>query len=194
MKKTLLVAALVALAAQAHAASILWGFGGKVYVSEDMTTAVAGSSYTKDVSGYLALVYIGQNVDALSDTVLSGLTSASQVDKLDYAISTSTKTAGKWNPASKTTTISSDDYSSGASFAVLFYNGSKYDYIYAGTTAVGEAVKSTVTLTDLAENAQSVSHYGAGSSSTDGIIAVPEPSVALLGLLGIGMLLKRRRA
>ena len=194
MKKAFLIAAFAAFAFHAQAASILWGFGGKVYVSKDGDSAVAGSDYKGDVTGYLALVYLGQQVSSLTDDVLSGISSASEVDKLDYSISTATKTAGKWNPASKTTTISSSDYTSGASFAVLFYNGSNYDYIYSGTTSVGEAVRSTVTLTDLAENAQSVSHYGAGSSTSNGIIAVPEPGVAAMALLGIGLLIKRRRS
>ena len=89
---------------------------------------------------------------------------------------------------------------SGASFTVLFYNGatSAFDYVYAlSGSDKGDAYTSnilTVSSSDMATADGSIYATSTTSGTVNGVVAVPEPSVALLGLLGIGMLLKRRRA
>ena len=195
MKKFTVLAAFAVATLSASAASINWGFGGDVYISKDGSSAVLASEFTDSVPGYIALVYLGQNVSSLTDSVLSGLSTDDEVATASFALGTTTKTANRWQVTSASpATISSSDYSVGASFGVVYFNGSSYDYIYSGTTTVGAGVTSTLTVTDVSDNAQAVSIYGAGSSTSKGIVAVPEPSVALLGLLGSGMLIKRRRA
>ncbi len=199
MKKFAILAVLAALATSAQAASVMWGFGGKVYLY-DGTSAILGTEDTApavDSGAYLALVYLGQNVESytLSDLTKEG-TSAKVVDQMSYGITTTGKSSaiGKWNP--NTQTYNDANMASGASFTVLFYNGSAFDYVYAlSGSDKGAAVDSnilTVSGSDMAVADGTI--YGTGSATTAGVAAVPEPSVALMGLLGIGMLLKRRHA
>jgi len=192
MKKLATLAVLAALVGSAHAAAITWGFGGVVYVTEKMTeTAVKADGYTGTaVPWQLALVYVGQEQDSFS---IDDLTSTSVLDTMNYAISTSSKSAGKWSPSTKT--FSTTDYADKASFAVVLYDSTKtaFSYIYSGTSTAGDAVTSATTVADMSARGSGMV-YGAGSDTASGVVVVPEPSVALLGLLGIGMLLKRRRA
>ena len=191
MKKFATLAVLAALVGSAHAAAITWGFGGTVYVAESMDkTAVKADAFTGTMPWSLALVYVGQSADSFST---DDLTSSSVLDTMTYAVSTSSKSAGKWSPSTKT--FSTTDYADNASFAVVLYDATagSFDYVYTGTTTAGAAVTSTTTIADMSARG-SGSVFGAGSSTANGVVVVPEPSVALMGLLGIGMLLKRRRA
>ena len=191
MKKLATLAVLAALAGSAHAAAITWGFGGTVYVAKSVTeTAVQGDTFTGTVPWALALVYVGQNQSSFN---IDDLTSTSVLDTMDFAVSTSGKSAGKWSPSSKA--FSTTAYADNASFAVVLYDAAKssFEYIYSGTTSAGSAVTTTTTVADMSARG-SATIYGTGGSGTSGVVAVPEPSVALMGLLGIGMLLKRRRA
>ena len=192
--------ATVMLATSSQAASITWGFGGKVSVSEDGASSVLASDYTgtKMTGTYLALFYLGQGVETVS---LDNISSYKQVgENLEYDVVKTGKASsiGKWNPNTVTYRSDTDStmtYADGASFAVLFYNGSAFDYVYAvgSDGAPGDAVTKAYTITDMSDQG-SASVYATGGASAAGVVAVPEPSVALLGLLGIGMLLKRRRA
>ena len=193
MKKFATLALIAALATTASAASITWGFGGQVYVAEGKdSTGVLASTYTGDMPWSLALVYVGQEKTSFS---IDALTESSVVDTLAYAVTTSGKQSaiGKWSPATKITTTTA--YADKASFAVVLYNTTDktFDYIYGGSTAAGSAFTSATTVTDMSQQG-SAAFYGTGSGTTTGVVVVPEPSVALLGLLGLGMLLKRRRA
>ena len=200
MKKLAILAALSAFTATVNAASITWGFGGKVYLYDGTTATLASESTAPAVAAgsYLALVYLGQNVTSYN---LSDVTEAMAVDKLSYGVTTTGKSSaiGKWNPNSSTY----DDLNmqSGASFTVLFYNGatSAFDYVYAlSGSDKGAAFDSnivTVSGDDMVRASANV--YGtAGTGSTAGVasVAVPEPSTAALALAGLALLLKRRKA
>ena len=205
MKKIATFAVIASVVASASAASINWGLGGNTYVTDDGSSAVLAANYTGDTpAGYLALVYVGQNVSSLTDDILSGISDDDVVASAAYAMGTGRNTSA-WQIPTSPATVSDNDYSVGASFAVLYYNGSEFDYIYSvSSDSVGSAFTGNiVTLTDLSANAQAVSIYGtrAGGSAVVGAIqtastppVIPEPSVALMGLLGLGMMLKRRRA
>ena len=195
MKKLATLAVLAALATSAQAASIMWGFGGKIYLNKGTDTVLATDDSAPELAAgsYLALVYLGQNVTSYN---LSDITDADVVDSLNYSVVTSGKAAaiGKWNP--NTSTYADASMASGASFTVLFYNGSSFDYVYAlsGSDKGAAYDSNIVTVTSDNMEIANSSIYGTGSATGNGVVAVPEPSVALMGLLGIGMLLKRRRA
>ena len=187
------MAAFAALVGSASAAAITWGFGGQVYIAEKGKTPVLSTTYSGNVDWQLALVYVGQNQSSFD---IGDLTADSVVDTMDYAVSTATKTANKWNPATTKTTTTA--YADGASFAVVLFENAqdsvKFDYVYAFSNgAVGEAVTSATSVSDMSARGTAML-YGAGNSTTAGVVVVPEPGTAALALLGVGMLLKRRRS
>jgi hypothetical protein len=204
MKKLATLAVLAALATSAQAASITWGFGGKVYLNKGDATVLATDTLAPAVANgsYLALVYLGQNVSSydlatLTSDIADTTKAAKVVDTLDYGITTTGKSSaiGKWNP--NTSTYADANMASGASFAILFYNAEKsaFDYVYAYSNGKGDAYDSNI-LKVSGDNMTiaSAQHFATGGTGGNaGVIAVPEPSVALMGLLGLGMLLKRRK-
>ena len=86
--------------------------------------------------------------------------------------------------------------SAGGNFGVAFFNGESYDYVYmTDGSGLGAAMTGTVALADVSATAFPVSHdFSNGGSVAVAAAAVPEPGTAALALLGVGMLLKRRRA
>lgn len=205
MKNLATLAVIAMTAISASAASINWGFGGNTWVSEDGSASKLASEFTGNASSsYIALVYVGQNVTTLTDSILNNIAAGDVVAQASYAMGTTSKSANSWVVPSTATpaTISSSKYSIGASFAVLFNNGSAWDYFYGVNTssgAVGDAMKSNVlTLNDVSDNAQAVSIFGTRlgttSSAVAGAVTVPEPTTAALALAGLALLLKRRKA
>ena len=199
MKKLATLAVLAALATSAQAASIMWGFGGKVYLNDGTSTVLGTESTAPAVAAgsYLALVYLGQNVTSYN---LSDITAAKVVDQMDYGITTTGKSSaiGKWSPNTKT--YDDTTMTSGASFTVLFYNGatSSFDYIYAlSGSDKGDAFNSnivTVTSDNMAIANASIMSTGSATTAGVAVVAVPEPSTAVLALAGLALLLKRRKA
>ena len=192
MKKFAIMAAFAALVGSASAAAISWGFGGQVYIA-DGDTPVLSTSYTDDVDWKLALVYVGQNADSFS---IDKLTSDSVLDTMDYGIQATGKNAGKWNPATKTTSTTA--YEDGASFAIVLFNEGAFDYVYALTSgAVGSAVTSATKVADMSDRGSATLYAVGGTGAANGVVkvsAVPEPGTAALALLGVGLLFKRRKA
>ena len=206
MKQLLTIAAFAALTSIASAASITWGFGGKVYVTEDGKTATLGTSYTGSVPYSLALVYVGQNqnsydINSLSVDDIVG-------DTLSYAVATSGKNSGKWSPTTKTTNTTA--YDDNASFTVLLWDAQekKFSNVYAYDATkdeVGAAISSIVTVADMSQ--QGSAQLFATSTSSSSVIGamsitstepitpeVPEPATGALALAGVALLFKRRRA
>ena len=195
MKKLLAFAAVVAIAVQAQAATISWGLGADVYLmkaGEDYTSAVlADDANAPEVAAgsYLALVYLGQGVDTFN---ISDITDASVVDTSAYAIDTSMGGVD-YDPFVKDTIVSATTYADGASFGVVWYDAgsSKFDYIYSIDD--GSAFNEGTTIADMTRGSANISP-AESTQGWGGVIAVPEPATAALALLGLGMLLKRRRA
>ena len=203
MKKLAILPVLAALATSAQAASVMWGFGEKVYLNKgsDTVLSTAASAPTVADGSYLALVYLGQNVTSYDLTTLvadiADTTKAAKVvDSINYGITTTGKASavGKWNPT--TSTYNDTTMVSGASFAILFYNGTAFDNVYAYTGgSKGSAYDSNilkVASDDMVRASATI--YATGSSATPGVISVPEPSAAALALAGLALLIKRRKA
>lgn len=194
MKKFLLVA-LAATALQTQAATITWGLGGDVYLmkaGETYTSAVlANNENAPEVAAgsYLALVYVGQGVDSFD---ISEITDSSVVEAADFSYDDTYPPFVDYDPPMIDTITTS--YSDGASFGIVWFNGSVFDYVY--DVEDGAALNQTVTFNDMSDRGGGgiYSMDFSQNGGTGGILAVPEPSVALMGLLGIGMLIKRRRA
>ena len=200
MKKFLLLA-LAAMAVNAQAATIYWGLGADVYLmkaGEDYTSAVIAyddNAPAVDSSAYLALVYLGQGVDTFeidnitTDSIVVDKTGAIQT--MAYALDTDGATYADFDPPQRDINVLAADYADGASFGVVWYNGKSFDYIYSIDD--GSALNTGVTISDMTRG----SDYVMPASQTTGyggVIAVPEPSTAMLALAGLALLLKRRKA
>ena len=191
MKKVILIA-LSAIAVQAQAATINWGLGADVYLMKgsDFSTAKVAyeSDLTVDSSAYLALVYVGSGVSTFD---IGSINADSVVAQAAYAIDTDNASYCDWDPALTKTNVSANDYADGSSFAVVWYTGKAFDYIYSIDD--GSALNTATTVADMARGNASI-EPAATTSGWGGVVSVPEPSTAMLALAGLALLIKRRRA
>ena len=192
MKKVLLLA-LIALATQIQAATISWGVGADIYLmkaGEDFSTAkiAYSSDLTVDSSAYLALVYGGSGVDSFD---IADVSAASVIASAAFAIDTDNATYCDWDPYLTTTDIAASSYADGSSFAVVWFNGKSFDYIYSIDD--GSAFNTATTIADMARGNETISP-AAMTTGYGAVVAVPEPSTAMLALAGLALLLKRRKA
>ena len=201
MRKFMTMAALAALAASASAATLTWGYGnGYLYLADEgASSAVQARDYTGTVSGDAAfvLVYLGSS----STMDISKITAADVVDTIAYG----TSFDGDDNyadPGEKAYTPNETGY-----YGIAFFNGDAYTPLYAVTDydsgTIGAALTPVVQVTDVSATAFPVKLYGSSGAPMDaydinmaGVYAksVPEPGIACMALLGIGMMIKRRRA
>ena len=198
MKKFFTLAVITATVATVSASSLKWGFGsGSLFVAkEGETVGVAAAAYTGTIpdGAYLALVYLGDS----TTLDVASVKSSDVVDTIAYGFEGDTEESF-WAPATKTFAVTANaGYSVGDSFGVVFFNGKTFAPIFdisdwdSGT--IGEALNPVVTVTDLAANKSFSVNPSAVSSDGAAAVVVPEPGTAALALLGVGMLLKRRKA
>jgi len=200
MKKFMTLAAFAAFAVGTQAATISWGLGGDVYLVDsdsgdylgDAVLASASGAPTVTDGSYLALVYVGQNKDSFSLGDISTV-----VDTASYGIEPYDGGCD-FDPYSTDTVVSAADYSSGASFGLVWFDAKRntFDFVYSGDN--GSALTQTVTLSETSAQGQGdlfpLEQYTQSYSGILAVKQVPEPGIACMALLGIGMMLKRRKA
>ena len=211
MKKLAILAALSLCAIATHAATIKWSVGSTLYGVNNDTATQAFTGTAKD-TGYrsddfltgnpaFVLVYLGVNETAKTaadvtralEDVTSGVAIKSTADASDIV----TTTGRLANLGKASNTVSTDvDNVVGATYQVFFsYNGTLKD-IYTDTSLSTAAGMVTTITKDPDTGIFSASPsplYAAGGSSTKAYVAVPEPGTAAMALLGLGLLIRRRR-
>ena len=188
MKKLMIVAVIALCAAYANAAAFSWA------TSANLTTdgsAVATSSAAMN-GGPFALVYLGNDADKIDWTTASVVDTASP-----SFVSSMGKTTAK---TSKTFTFSMDDYGNGDIFGVVFKDSS--DKLYYLQTGASGNMSPTYTISGLDNDNSQLAQFDFASSAfsistapSAAVANVPEPTSALLLVLGMaGLALRRKRA
>jgi len=192
MKKILTLALALGFAGMASAATMQWAANSVAFDGTKFNkTTGAGSVLT----GYLIALDQFSTSYTVDDTF-----DATKIGALVDTNSSGTSAMGKLN---KAWTIDTDNYANGDTFAVLLKytgasDGKTYWNLSSGlVTLEGFSVDPPTN----ASNTTASFSYGKG---TDGTLtagggwvaaaAVPEPGIACMALLGIGMMIKRRRA
>ena len=200
------MAAMAAFVASASAATLTWGYGnGYLYLADEgATSAVQARDYTgtMDANAAFVLVYLGSS----STMDVTSITAGDVVDSIAYG-TTFDGDDNYADPAEKAYTPSQTGY-----YGIAFFNGDAYTTLYSVTDydsgTIGSALTPVAQITDISATAFPVKLYGSDGGPVDdynihmaGVYGksastpvIPEPGVACMALLGIGMMLKRRRA
>lgn len=209
MKKLALLAALGLCAVSTQAATIQWAIGGTLYgVDKDGEATKAWTGTAKDTGywsdGFLSndpsfvLVYLGINASATTaDKVTSDMIVGNTISAADKVVTTgSTSKMGK---ATKTTNYEADNVV-GATYQVFFSYGGEIRDIFTDaslTTVAGVTTKLTQDPDTQIFSATPSPFYAAGASGTTAYVStapIPEPGTAAMALLGLGLLIRRRKA
>ena len=191
-------ALVAAFAAGAQAAAITWGLGADVYLMQNGDFSTAAVPYETTITpasgSYLALVYVGQNQDSFD---IANITQDSVIATSAYALDTDGSSYADWDPYQVATQVSASTYADGASFSVVWYDAGAgaFDYVYSIDD--GSALNSATTFADMTRGSDSINIAG-NTNGYGGVLnvstPVPEPGIAAMALIGLGMMIKRRRA
>ena len=188
MKKAILALLCIACFSKVEAASIQWSINGlasKVLYEYDGTTVAANKT-----------VYF-----VLADN-LSSLTGNETKKDFEDALSAITLSTAQTSDTGTKPTVTNREVTSPLltagetySFGLLYYStDDKGDGYYKIATVSSQAYDPSDPTSVQDAKTSFTTFANASYGSEKAFSAVPEPSVALMGLLGIGMLLKRRKA
>ena len=185
MKKLFTILLSVALCGIATATTVKWSVASKSFTTSD------GAS--ERASGYLVAVFLFSDYADVMSALSSG----------DSAAVATAISEGEWMKSSNTTKATGA--SAGGSFASsepsvtavsifsVAFDASKIED--ASNYLVSGKILSDAYDTNSSDTPTNMGEFTSTSySNSSWTPMVPEPSVALMGLLGIGMLLKRRKA
>ena len=186
MKKLMIVAAVALCAVYANAAAFSWKTTANL--TTDGSTVATSSAMN---GGTFALVYLG------NDSANIDWTKATVVDTASPNFVTS---MGKTTAlTSKSFTFSMDDYGNGDIFGVVFKDSS--DKLYYLQSGASGNMGPTYTISGLDNNNSQLDNFNFASSAfsistaPSAAVNVPEPTSALLLVLGMaGLALRRKRA
>ena len=190
MKKLMMAVAIVCAAVGVQAASVTWSSG--VYSLTDKDGNVL-----RDTSAIanIVLVNLGSTVDWANATIIATGTGTGYTT---MSIATATNSKGGRVSGTATFTyngeaadlIHNDDY---IALMVKDGDGNLSKLVYTSGSDVGNAVEAVYQISGLATDASKIS--GATIGMTGNFAAVPEPTSAMLLVLGMaGLALKRKRA
>ena len=183
--KRITALALALFCGVASASTISWSLTGKSFTTSD------GSS--ERAKGYYVTVFLYSDYDAVMSAISS--MSAPPTETQVSAVSTYVQSSGTTTAAGASSgrfEVSDTTYPSVTTVDLFIVAwdasaiGSAENYLVSDKVAY-DAYSGT-------DNPTNTGAFTSASYSGKSWTAVPEPSVALMGLLGIGMLIKRRRA